>query len=421
MSDFEERVARAGIPELIGNVLAAFDRLTNEQRASWPETVRYGVERVRSILDLALEITGAVLPVFVIQGQIDALLNPLQEMSSHINAYEADSNQNHLDLITGHLCDQVLIALQSWSVRPPAGEAVDGIAEGFGRAFNVRTEAVQGQLDEAEARILRVETEVKESRDGLESLLAEQRASIQNQVSNQETRIQDLKSAIDAQLPRIDQTVAGMQEEFARAQEARLAYATRQKAELDAFTNAGQAEFEERSKEIIAGIQNALEEAQRQVGIIAVTGTAAAYQVEADAQRGVANIWRIVATITGGVAGIVLIVFLFAKNNETTAQAITHLITGLVVFGFAGYAAQQSGNHRRREEAARKTQLKLISFPPFVGRMKPEDREQAERDLVKTLFTEGPSVVEGEEGLSKAQVSIFGQVADVVLKILKRN
>ena len=421
MSVFEDRLVNPDFPGRAGRITSVLENLTPEQRYRMAELVPEGIPRLRILCNRVVIVVTGSDPNVVSQNQIDQLLGPLAEIESHMNAYESDGDDGHIATIFVNLCDQLVVALSTWNASDPVTVNLSEVSEGFREALATRVEPLITTAAEINGQYISLKSQLDEAQLRLDQMISENNANIESLISIQATRVEDIRANIDSQLPRIDQTLASMQEDFSKGQTARLEEAAQLKTNNEETIRTSEVEYKKRADRLIDQIIDGLKAAQALVGTIGVTGTAAAYRDEAEAQCNIANRWRMIATVTGAIAGAVLVIFLFVNAKEDTAQAITHVFSGIAVFGFAGYAAQQSSIHRKREEGARRTALKLIAFPPFVAPLSPDDQRETRKALVESLFIDS-SIESDESGtISASQVSTLGQLVDIVVKAAKKN
>ncbi len=61
-------------------------------------------------------------------------------------------------------------------------------------------------------------------------------------------------------------------------------------------------------------------------------------------------------------------------------------ILSVTFVGFATYATAESRNHRKRESAARSTELKLRAFDPYIAALKVKDRHRLKIESTRHIF-----------------------------------
>lgn len=76
------------------------------------------------------------------------------------------------------------------------------------------------------------------------------------------------------------------------------------------------------------------------------------------------------------------------------------------------YARMQSGDHRRREEAARRTELELVAFAPFVEGLDEAQRVALRKEVAQRLFVDGAPAISdgGGANIDKDTISVLQQL-----------
>jgi hypothetical protein len=167
----------------------------------------------------------------------------------------------------------------------------------------------------------------------------------------------------------------------------------RSEAKLQAFEDLLTKGLERAEKE--AGFQ--VDELRRIVGEVVNLETAYAQRVIADAfdderkeQRDVAVRFRTLTVVFALCAAAAATLSIFHEPDEPSSVA-AKLAVSAIFGGLAGYTARQSGRHQRREARARKLQLELTAFGPFIESLGSEQKEEERVILVRKTFTGGAS------------------------------
>jgi hypothetical protein len=154
--------------------------------------------------------------------------------------------------------------------------------------------------------------------------------------------------------------------------------------------------------------------------VIGATGTSSAYGKEATAQAQQANFWRWVAVAVGLLALVVAGWAILESGSQSAARTAAKTAGTLAVLGVAGYAAGQSADHRRRKVAARRLELELTVFGPFIQELPTERQIEVRTAVVERLFGNAdPSIDDSSSALTKNGVSVVSQIADVLLRMRK--
>jgi hypothetical protein len=131
-----------------------------------------------------------------------------------------------------------------------------------------------------------------------------------------------------------------------------------------------------------------LEEAKELVGLVANTAVAGDYQRNADYERKRADLWSFAAIGLFGVT--VLLVFLalqywITPEQETVGQVGRFLIA-VPVGAAAGYAIQQSREHRARERYYRSLELELAALSPYIDTLPEPTKQELKAALTSRYF-----------------------------------
>jgi DNA repair exonuclease SbcCD ATPase subunit len=208
-----------------------------------------------------------------------------------------------------------------------------------------------------------------------------------------------LESRLAEQEQRVDQLVPTLQEQFDAAQAARReAFETLQSdlreraegitTEIEAHAAQTRSMLAETAEAVLDEVRRRKQEVDQLYGIITDTSTTGAFRDEARAQKDAADTWRKVA-VGFGVAAALLAIIAFVLSAvrpgdvSSTSAVVAKITATLVAAGVAAYAGRQSGNHREREEEAKRLELELAAFPPFI-----ESLDEAQRREVRKAFSD---------------------------------
>jgi len=188
--------------------------------------------------------------------------------------------------------------------------------------------------------------------------------------------------------------------------------------QLAAETSADRTREREAADGVLLELRRILREAQDAANAVAAAGTASAWRGEANAQCRAADVWRYVAVGLGVLTAAMVLVLLVWRPAETGSLSVEHVTSRLgfavILGGVAAYAARQSGQHRQREQVARRLELELTAFPPFVEGLKNKDELRCE--YARRLF-KGAESDDATEGAPRHgdHTAVSGKLAGVVL------
>lgn len=241
-----------------------------------------------------------------------------------------------------------------------------------------------------------------------------------------QTAVGNVRDAVTAEKQRLDAVVQQQQQQFAKSEEERRKEfdALRKDVTTKAATQ-GQ-ELRDNAAGHIDALRSILEEAQRVANAIANTGTATAFGGDAQKERIQANAWRIAALVIGmlgaAFAGITLVWRPLESGSLSVGGALGRATVALVIGALATYAGRQSAEHRRREVRSRRLELELTAFGPFIEGLDQETKNRLRVEFVGRLFkgAEETDASDGSNGvLGGEQVTLFGNIVDVVLKAVR--
>jgi hypothetical protein len=106
--------------------------------------------------------------------------------------------------------------------------------------------------------------------------------------------------------------------------------------------------------------------------------------------------------------------FLFDTNGASLI--IAKFTAVALLLGIAGYAAGQSGQHRRREQRAKRLELELVAFGPFAEPLDPEGQLKVRKDFIERLFVGDPGDEHPDRDprLSDENLSALAKLIDLV-------
>ncbi|HYP23643.1 MAG TPA: hypothetical protein VEV43_08725, partial [Actinomycetota bacterium] len=138
-------------------------------------------------------------------------------------------------------------------------------------------------------------------------------------------------------------------------------------------------------------------------------------------QKKVADTLRWVAILIGlAASGLAVWTVLAAADTTSVARLVGKVVAAIALYGVAGYVASQSAAHRRREEHAKRRELDLVAFGPFIADLEEPDRQLARKELVAKLFGNDALDDEKKGGvLTQENVGLLGQLWEIFSKSRK--
>lgn len=204
------------------------------------------------------------------------------------------------------------------------------------------------------------------------------------------------------------------------------------KTNSDAVVSELKTTFDETVTKLTANSEKVLEEVEvkrgeveKLFGVITDTSTTGAFRKEADEQKTAADTWRETTVRFGSVAALLALAAVVAAviwpDRANSASAIVAKVTvALAAAGVAAYAGKQSGRHRQREEEAKRLELELVAFPPFIESLDPEQKREVRKDFAVRAFRGRPADPEARGGPTANDgvglPALVETVRDVVVK-----
>ena len=238
------------------------------------------------------------------------------------------------------------------------------------------TDAHTATLEEAKAEAAQLATRLTETDSAIEELKTKVDEFIATREQEATTATNSAKSQFDSQLnsakERLEQVVldaANRFEEEEQREKASHAELIEQQSEAGA--------------EHIARIEDLKEQAERLVGAVGRTGLSGGFQQWAETERQQAERMRTIAIAMGIAAALIGLVLVgirvwWAEDHDGTDLPLTvgALAVPAALGTVAVYAGKESSRHRRNQVIARRTEIELASFAPFLAEL--DDDRQAE-------------------------------------------
>jgi hypothetical protein len=98
-------------------------------------------------------------------------------------------------------------------------------------------------------------------------------------------------------------------------------------------------------------------------------------------------------------------------NGASTIVAKITAVT--LLLGIAGYAAGQSGQHRRREQRARRLYMQMVAFKPFSEPLPDPEKKEVRKEFIERMFVGDP----GEDHKGE-DVKVSDENLSVLLKFM---
>jgi putative lipoic acid-binding regulatory protein len=414
-----------------------------EQRADLPEALIETAQahdpdealgRLGGVLDYIGALLGSADSALVTPQMLNNLDGPLQQISSALTPLKDSEDFGQIPTIQNGTEALLSAAIQ---VAPAIGVWAKGDAKKaasfLGEAATAKTRDLQGQASDLQGKLDRLEEQVREASESV-------KAASDERISEMQGQLDTLKTEADAERTRVQESIDNFQTQFNSDQEQRVNDFEASKKELsdqvvqvveDLKETASQAsakdrgradevitDLKDRANQILDVLGEKKEEAVALVDLVATSTTAGAFGKEAEAQQEQADTWRryaIYGGVAGAIVGVAAIVASFF-SDPSPSLIIAKIAAVTLLLGIAGYAAGQSGQHRRREQRAKRLYLELVAFGPFAEPLGPEDKLAVRKDFIERLFVGDPGEDHHDRDprLSDENLSALAKLIDLV-------
>ncbi len=359
-------------------------------------------------LDPALEFAGALLAsadtALVTEHMLDDLNEAIQQISSALTPFK-DKDFEQLPTIQSGV-----EALLNRSLRMAPAIGVwaktdeKRAAALLGEASSAKTRELQKQAADLQELLDRLKDQVGETSDSM-------RTTADERVKELEGQLETLKTEAETERARVQQTIDGFEVQFKSEQEARDArfqevdrdLTGKAEEAIEAFKTAGSeaqgeskveaetavANIEHKSKEVMDFLSEKRQEAIDMVDTAATSSIAGGFKKEAEEQKEQADRWRRNAIVCGAVAVLVAlgaVVLAVGQWGGGAALIVAKVTAVTLLLGIAGYAAEQSGQHRRREQRARRLYLQLVAFKPISEPLPEAEKNAVRKEFIERMF-----------------------------------
>lgn len=387
-------------------------------------------------LEPALEFVGALLAsadtALVTTQMLDELNEAVQQISSALTPFKDNTDFEQLPTIQSGV--EALLN-RSLRMAPAIGvwaktDARKAAAQ-LGEASSEKTRQLQQQASDLQGQLSQLKEQADQASDSMKTTAEERVKELAGQLDT-------LKTEAEAERARVQQAIDSFETQFKSEQEARdtrfeeikQELATKAEEAIEAFKTSGNeaqseakteadtavANLEHKSKEVMDFLSEKKQEAIDMVDTAATSTTAGAFKTEAEEQKEEADQWRRNAIIGGAVAVLVALAAVVLAVGEWgggTALIVAKVTAVTLLLGIAGYAAEQSGQHRRREQRARRLYMQMVAFKPFS-----EPLPEAEKNTVRKEFIERMFVGDAAEDHKGDDAKLSDENLSVLLKFI---
>lgn len=397
MARLEDRLLNHPLHQHLTTVRGHLAEVSDETLAAADEHMEGAVTRAGAALTYIEGVLGAVDPALTTATALSGIESALSNAATA--AAQLNGNPQTAAALDQHI-EQALTAVEPMAAASQlTAKRAAGSAKTFDNALTATVKAVAEQAQSLEGELDALEQRRVDAVAQLEADEQQQRTTFQ-------ASIDSLTTSLNAEKARVDQLVATHQEQFTTAQQEQHTAFEQLRDQLQETGESSIAEFNERADEtqkqlekdveaVLAEVRSRRDEVEELYGVITDTSTTGAFRDEAREQKKAADDWRKVAIGFGLAAAVLAVAFIvlsaLAPDKASSTSAIIAKVTAtLVAAGIAAYAGRQSGRHREREEEAKRLELELVAFPPFIDSLDDDQKRDVRKEFADRAFRGRP-------------------------------
>lgn len=306
----------------------------------------------------------------------DQVRNKAEQLRNNV-AQAAESGGANGGTINGPAEELLTALVQLRQPGAPVEEKAKEAARRFSQSLGPRSRAVEGEIEKLETRL----KEISESATAEAAAAKERLDTLRGEIESTETRVGELISDQDAK--------------FTEAQEKRREeHAKAISAAGDRLGKAA-AEFEKNKDEVTARLNEIKEEVAEAAAAIGASTAGVDHGAESAQQTRLALIWSLVTISVLLVAAAVPIFVLEILKADQSPESVAGKITvGLIIAGVAGYTGGLAHHHRERAANARRLEIEMNAFGPFIATLDRDDRNDLRSTAVWRFFGPNPAARE---------------------------
>lgn len=426
---FNEHQVHENLKQLKKQVSELSDELLEEAREHDPHG---SLARLEPALDYVGALLASADTALVTLPMLDELATSAQQITSALTLLKDNEEWAQIPAIQANVDGLLNAAMR---IAPAIGvwtktDEKKAVAL-LGEAASAKTHQLQEQASNLQGQLGQLQEQAAQSSDSMKTASEERLNELQAQLNT-------LKTEADSERARIQQSIESFEAQFkseqenrgAEFEESKKALTDQAEEAIGAIKTAAEeaagkekeraeaaiANIERQGEQAVAVLDEQKEKASRLVELVTTGSTAGAFSEEAKEQKRQADRWRWFAIVGGVVAVLVALaaVVLAAEGIGNGASMIVAKVTAVtLLLGIAGYAAGQSGQHRRREQRAKRLELELVAFDPFTESLPVEEKNAVRKDFIERLFVGDP----GEDHKGD-EVKVSDENLSVLLKFM---
>ena len=392
--------------------------------------------RLIKALDAIKEMVDGLDPEFFPEQQLTQLNNHLrhQHFWNQIQEYSSSPSVQLLRSANDHLTSEIptVYQLAKLALQPAARKsikAVEDAYDAFCKTIEKRESEFESRLAENDGELTELDRRASELQDALKKLKETTDTTLsgwQNEFTTAQTTRAEEHS--EAQIERRKNFDEALREWRAKSETEIKDISAKHNEKLqgafDKFKEAAAARTEDMKAKHAAILEIH--------GLVGTDGVAGGYQKGATDEHDAANLWRIIAMASLGLAaGWIQLKYwlgfdVTAAGGVNWAEVITASSLTLVLLAAAGYASRQSKLHREAEQHMRWFALEVKAIDPFLSSLPEDQQNELKKQLSQKLFGQNRITSDQSDGsvdpnAFKAMVeSILSPVQEIIKLVGKQ-
>ncbi|MBD0328568.1 MAG: hypothetical protein ICV64_00470 [Thermoleophilia bacterium] len=403
MSTWDDRFREHPVHQALDRLDAGLDGAKQHDAAALE-----AVTRLRRVADHVRGALAAVDPQLVSAHFLNELHSRIEGVASEV---EYANEQEDAGLLQDADAQADALLDVATRVQRPADlsdvERIQEAATSFRRSVGQLLRSVEDSVGEIKQRVGQLRGEV----DALTSQIEQQKGRIDSAIATydeqfrqgEEQRRQEFETTRDEAIGQIQDVVTASRKEVDAARRSREEKVRKElddaRSEMDAIVDELRThvmerhdDFEEASAERTARLEKLKADAERLVGVIAVTGLTGGYQQVADREKKDADQWRWIAVGSLGFVvafnTVLLALDLAGIRQETFSweHLPLRIFISLAALALAAFAGNESRKHRAAERDNRDMEVQLAALNPYLALFDDDEQREIKKEKFDRFF-----------------------------------
>lgn len=256
--------------------------------------------------------------------------------------------------------------------------------------FVAKLSSITSRINEADAEAQQAldayRSRFNEDQKSLESRLGQTQNEIEAKLQATRETIDAIKVDVEAQKTRLDSALNQFSTDTVKAAAEADSNSKRLMASLQETFDEEMGRLNEEGVERLETLKNYEEQAKKLVDATANSTISADYGGRARQERRSA-LWWSVGAVAVALIGLGVIAIGMADIHEAAVpETIWKTSATIVLLAVAGYMGKEAGAHRKEERDAKRAQLDLNAFNPFLTLMDEDDARELRKEFAHRIF-----------------------------------